>query len=90
MLLVKNAPGGGASFFLTLEAELVRAHDANRINETALLELLQIINLGQPVTFVDLARVFGVDVVFGVVHELRPEPEDPAYLRAIGDCGQRR
>lgn len=71
MLLVKNAPGGGATFFLTLEAELVRAHDANRINETALLELLQIINLGHPVTWVDLARVFGVDVLFEITKGVR-------------------
>lgn len=68
---LRNGPGGGATFFLQLEGQLVRAHDDNRINEMALLETLQTINLGQPLTWVDLARIFGVDVIFEIFNQLR-------------------
>lgn len=70
-----NAPGGGATFFLALENEIIQAHDHDRINETALLETLQAINLGQPVTWVDLARIFGVDVVYRITSQLRQQGE---------------
>lgn len=70
-----SAPGGGATFFLQLEAELIQAHDEGRVKETALLETLQTINLGQPLTWVDLARIFGVDVVFRITSQLRYQGE---------------
>lgn len=72
-MATRNAPGGGATFFLALEAELVQAHDHDRINETALLETLQAINLGHPPTWVDLARVFGVDTIFAITNQLKRE-----------------
>lgn len=71
----RSTPGGGATFFLQLEAELIKAHDAGLVNEQALVETLQTINLGQPLTWVDLARIFGVDVVFQITNQLRHQGE---------------
>lgn len=70
-----NQVGGGATFFLQLEAELIKAHDAGLVNEQALVETLQSLNLGEPLTWVDLARIFGVDVVFRITNQLRHQGE---------------
>ena len=66
-----TARPNGAAFFTRLEAQIIQAHDDNRLNEDALARLIAGVNRGEALTLDALAEVFGIEPVYRMVLDAR-------------------